>query len=345
MFDLLYARKRFDKESGFTLIELLVVILIIGILAGIAVPIFLNQRKSAVEASMKSDIKNAASAMEQEAIRTGGKYPSAVPVYDKQSANNLVTLDTTKSSQTSYCLNVSNSTYADLKFSYGSLDGGLLKGDCTTATLDGTSISLALASKKALMITAQGFNNLGTSTLNGAGITNIDTIPGGTLTIEKARQYDIILAVGAVWSISYSDSQVLKQAYAEGEKIITDGNDSTSYAIPLISTTVSRQSPSGQSVKVGLNPTYATGLTPSFPYTFVASTFDSSDTWQCTKTAAAGVVIIADSVDPQATSEKCLTMLGMTNGSGRWIHFTQLPYDYSNPDTNPSVAAVKWLMQ
>jgi type IV pilus assembly protein PilA len=345
MFDILYARKRFGKESGFTLIELLVVILIIGILAGIAIPIFLNQKKTAVEASMKSDIKNAATAMEQEAIRNGGNYPSSVPIYDKQSASNRVTLDTLKSSQTSYCLNVLNSDYPDLKFSYSSMNGGLLKGDCTTATVDGTSISLALAGKKALMITAQGFNNLGTSTLNGAGITNIDTIAGGTLTIEKARQYDIILAVGGVWAISYSDSQVLKQAYAEGAKIITDGNDSTSYAMPLISTTVARQSPAGQNVKVGLNPTYTTGLTPSFPYTFVASTFDSVDSWQCTKTAAAGVVIIADSVDPQATSEKCLTMLGMTNGTGRWIHFTQFPYDYSNPDTNPSVAAVKWLMQ
>jgi type IV pilus assembly protein PilA len=345
MFALLHTHQRFKRESGFTLIELLVVILIIGILAGIAIPIFLNQRKSAVEASMKSDIKNAASAMEQESIRTGGKYPSSIPVYDKQSASNRVTVDSLKSSQTSYCLNVSNADYPELKFSYSSLDGGLLKGDCSTVKVDGTSFSLALAGKKALMINAAGFNHLGTNTLNGAGITSIDTIAVNTLTIEKARQYDIILAVGAVWAVSGTDSQVLKQAYAEGSKIISDGNDSTSWSIPLISTTVSRQSPAGQNIKVGLNPTYDTGLTPSFPYTFVSNTFDSSDTWQCTKTAAAGVVTIADSIDPQASSEKCLTMLGMTNGSGRWVHFTQFPYDYSSPDTNPSVAAVKWLMQ
>ena len=49
------------QEQGFTLIELLVVIIIIGILAAIAIPVFLNQRQKGYAAQMKSDLKNMSS--------------------------------------------------------------------------------------------------------------------------------------------------------------------------------------------------------------------------------------------------------------------------------------------
>ena len=53
-----------EKDQGFTLIELLVVIVIIGILAAIAIPLFLNQRKKGVDAGLKSDLKSAATTVE-----------------------------------------------------------------------------------------------------------------------------------------------------------------------------------------------------------------------------------------------------------------------------------------
>lgn len=65
-----------DGESGFTLVELLIVIIIIGILAAIAIPMFLSQRDKAKEAAVKGAVHSIELGIGTYGIDHGDVYPA-----------------------------------------------------------------------------------------------------------------------------------------------------------------------------------------------------------------------------------------------------------------------------
>jgi type IV pilus assembly protein PilA len=70
------------RDQGFTLIELLVALVIVGVLASVAIPVFLNQRAKSVDASLKADLVSLARAQESWAVSN----PSALSGTDNAAA-------------------------------------------------------------------------------------------------------------------------------------------------------------------------------------------------------------------------------------------------------------------
>ena len=94
-------------DAGFTLIELLVVVAIIGILAAIAIPVFLNQRANAARSALESEVKGAATALEVY-MTSNGKYPAdadtALSAANVKVSNNAAIMYTPGTGATSYTL-------------------------------------------------------------------------------------------------------------------------------------------------------------------------------------------------------------------------------------------------
>lgn len=119
-------QRGFRHGAGFTLIEVLIIIAIIGVLAVIAIPQFIAYRNKSIDAQMKSDLRNAAVAVESYYTKRN-VYPSTIDEVDGFGfqPTDGVTLTLNVVSPTAYTITAAKPGGTQASFTFSSTSGSI----------------------------------------------------------------------------------------------------------------------------------------------------------------------------------------------------------------------------